>query len=153
MNNFGRFQSSEKFEGIDKHPEVEIISNPPEWKYVEELLGKKLVPLPEKKEEYPSGWQPQDPKKYKQLPYYIRRSRNHMVPVYLRIKFRGTQRRTVIKNIEGDIWKANEEFIKAIKARIGNNPVYTQINEMHGVIKIKGDYVTLIQKYLLDKGL
>ena len=81
----GRFQSSEKFEGIEKHPEVEVIKNPPEWKYVEELLGLKFVPTPDEKPEYPSGWKPQDPELYKQLPYYIKRTKNHMLPVFLEI--------------------------------------------------------------------
>lgn len=150
---FGRFQSSEKFEGIDKHPEVEIIHNPPEWKYVEQLLGKKLIPQPEPKAEYPSGWKPQDPEKYKKLPYFVRRTKNQMVPIYLKIQFRGMRRHTYIKNIEGDIWKAESDFIQIIKERIGNLPVYSQINEMNGLIRIKGDYVTLLQKYLLTQGL
>lgn len=132
---------------------MEIIANPPEWKYVEQLIGKKLIPKPEIKAEYPSGWKPQDPELYKQLPYYIRRSRNHMVPIYLDISYRGMRRLTIIRNIEGDIWQLEEDFKHAIRNRIGNNPVYTQINEMHGIIKIKGDYVTLLQKYVLNKGL
>lgn len=150
---YGRFQSSEKFKSIEDHPDVEVIKNPPEWKYVEELLGLKLVPVPEIKPEYPSGWKPQDPEKYKQLPYYVKRTKNHMLPVFLSIKHRGFRRVTFIKNIEGDIWHLEKECIELIKGRTRNNPVYTHVNEMSGSIKIKGDYVTLIQKYFFDKGL
>lgn len=151
--NYGRFVGSEKFEGIDRHPNVEVIENPPEWKYVEELLGQKLVPQPELKPEYPSGWKPQDPEKFKDLPYFIKRSKNHMLPVYLSITYRGFRRVTYIKNIEGDIWQLEKDCMELIRSRIGNNPVYSQINEMTRTIKIKGDYVTLIQKDLYNKGL
>lgn len=151
--NLGRFQSSEKFESIEKHPEVEIIPNPPEWKYVEQLLSKKLIPEPTPKVEYPSGWKPQDPEKYKELPYFVSRTRNHMMPVYLKIGHRGLRRRTYIRNIEGDIWQAEKDFVQVIQKRIGQCPVYTQINEMNRQIIIRGDYVTLIQKYLYSRGL
>jgi large subunit ribosomal protein L49 len=117
------------------------------------LLGKKLIPVPTSKAEYPSGWKPQDPEKYKELPYYIKRSRNHLLPVYLAIHFRGMRRRTYVRNIEGNIWQAEKDLVGAIQARIGNLPVFTQINEMNRYIIIKGDYVTLLQKFLYAKGL
>jgi large subunit ribosomal protein L49 len=151
--NCGRFKTSEKFQGVEHHPEVEVITNPPEWKYVEDLLGKKLVPLPETKKEYPSGWQPPNPEKYKSLPYFVKRTRNYMLPVFLNITFRGDRRRTFIKNIEGDIWQLEQDLHKIIRDRIGNNPVYSQINEMNRSITIKGDYVTLVQKHFYRQGL
>jgi large subunit ribosomal protein L49 len=150
---FGRFQSSEFFQGIDHHPDVEIIKNPPEWKYVEDLISKKLIPQPENESEYSSGLQPQDPQRYKDLSYYVKRTRNHMLPVYLPITHRASRRITFIKNIEGDIWKFEQECIDLIKSKNNKNPQYSQINEMNRTIKIKGDYATLIQKYLYTKGL
>lgn len=117
------------------------------------MLGKKLIPQPELKTEYPSGWKPQDPEKYKELPYYIKRSKNHLLPVYLKVQFRGMRRRTYVKFIEGDIWQAEKDFVQAIQERIGKLPVFTQINEMNRQIIIKGDYVTLLQKFLYNKGL
>jgi large subunit ribosomal protein L49 len=132
---------------------VQVIEDPPEWKYVEYLLGNPLIPVPEKKEAYPSGWQPQDPEKYKHLPYYTKRTRNHMLPIFLTVKHRGSRRDTWIRHIEGDIWQLEQDCVKVIKERIGNNPVYSQINEMNRFIKIKGDYVTLLQKFFYRNGL
>lgn len=37
------------------------------------------------------------------LPYMIRRSRMHNVPVYMDIKH-GSQKSTVVRKVEGDIW-------------------------------------------------
>lgn len=132
---------------------MEVISNPPEWKYVEELLGVKVIPEPEPKEEYPSGWKPQDPEKFEQLPYFVKRSKNHLPSVYLKLKHDNMQRLTHVKHIEGDIFAAERDFVAFIRTRIGNVPVYTKINELAGTITIKGDYVTLLRKFLYEKGL
>lgn len=146
------FKSSQQFEDIDKHPKVEVIQNPPEWKYVERLLGNKLIPKPTIKAEYPSGWAPPDPTRFKDLPYFVKRTRNYMLPVYLEIAFRGQRHISMLKNIEGDIWKLEEELHRMLENKIGKR-IFSRINEMNRTIKFKGDYVTLIQKYLLSKGL
>lgn len=39
------------------------------------------------------------------LPYFVARTKNHMVPVYLRLEeVRGIRKVTIIRHIEGDIW-------------------------------------------------
>lgn len=126
--------------------------NPPEWKYVEELLGYQTIPKPTSKSEYPSGWCPPDPSKNKNLPYFIARTRNFMVPAYLHVGFRGYRRTTQVKHIEGDIWKLEQDLRNLIQGRT-KKPCYSRINEMNRTIVFKGDYVTLIQKYLYTLGL
>lgn len=149
---FSSFRSSENFQKIEKHPEVEVSYDPPEWKYVEELLGQSIIPIPREKAEYPSGWLPPDLAKNKNLAYFVERTRNYMLPVYLEIKFRGHRRLSVVRNIEGDIWKLEEELHELIERKAGKR-IYSRINEMNRKIVFKGDYVTLIQKYLMSKGL
>lgn len=144
--------SSQQYEGVEQHPEVEVIKNPPEWKYIEHLIGKSQIPVPLVKSEYPSGWTPPNPALNKDLPYAVHRTKNFMVPVYLEITFRGTRRISFLKNIEGDIWKLNQELVELIE-RKGGKRAFSRVNEMNRTIKFKGDYVTLIQKYLLSKGL
>lgn len=39
-----------------------------------------------------------------QWPYYVRRTRNHMMPVYMLTKAGGSQHITKIGKIDGDIW-------------------------------------------------
>lgn len=140
------------FTSIDQHPEVEVVQNPPEWKYVEDLLGAKTIPKPAVKTSYPSGWTPPDAEKLEKLQYFVARTKNFMVPVYLEITFRGTRRCSIVKNIEGNIWQLEEELAELIE-RKSNKPCYSRINEMNRQIKFKGDFVTLIQKYLVSKGL
>lgn len=129
-----------------------MIHNPPEWKYVEQLINTGVVPTPIFKAEYPSGWVPPDPEKYKKLPYFVERTRNHMVPVYLNIAFHGLRRHTLLKNIEGDIWKLEKDLHDLIEQR-AKKRIYSRINEMNRRIVFKGDYVTLIQKHLIAIGL
>lgn len=140
------------FKGYENHPDVEVVQNPPEWKYVEHLLGPTTIPIPTVKAEYPSGWCPPDPARYKDLPYYVARSRNFMYPVYLVITFRGQRRCTVVRQIEGDIWKLEAELHKMIEKRVGKK-IYSQVNEMNRKIVFKGDYVTLVTKFFREQGL
>lgn len=103
-----------------------------------------------KKDEYPSGWKPQtiNPKSY---PYFIKRSRNHLLPVYLDIAYRGTKRMTKIPNIQGDIWALEEDLRRFIERYIGRK-IVTRVNEFAGVLWIRGDFVNLVKDHLLKKG-
>lgn len=74
-----------------------------------------------------------------------------MLPVYLEITYRGMRRVTRIKDIEGDIWKLEKDLHKLIEKRV-KKTIFSRINEMNRQIVFKGDYVTLVQKYLLEKG-
>lgn len=148
------FRSSEPIGNIEKdHPQVEILRNPIEWKYVENILAKSIVPEPEKKEEYPSGWKPQlENEIIQKLPYFVGRTKNHMIPVYLNTTFRGTRRITKLRRIQGDIWHLEENLRQAIEKTIGKR-IVTRINEMSGQIWFKGDYVNIIKDYLMAQGL
>lgn len=146
------FKSSPQIDQIDinAQPNVEICQNPPEWKYVEMILGNKIVPEPTKKDEYPSGWKPQtaDPKFTR---YFIRRTRNHLMPVYLDITYRGTRHMTVIKFVQGDIWALEEDLRRFIENYIGKK-IITRVNEFAGFVTLKGDYVNLVKEHLMKKG-
>lgn len=131
-------------------PNVEILKNPPEWKYVEQILPKITVPKPTPKPEYPSGWKPQQPAAHTH-PYFIPRSRNYMVPVYLVIDYRGTRKRTVIKTVQGDIWKLHNDVMTHIENYMAKKE-RSRVNEFTQQIIINGDYVNLIKDYLISKG-
>ena len=45
-------------ESPEMYTDVEISKSPEEWKYVERLLPSKIIPKPQPKVEYPSGWKP-----------------------------------------------------------------------------------------------
>lgn len=149
---YSSYQASPLVDEIDKStlPNVKIEQNPPEWKYVEAILSPLIIPQPILKSEYPSGWKPPtiDPKS---TPYFIKRSRNHMIPVYLVITFRGTRRQTRIKRIQGDIWAFEADLRVFLQDYMKKN-MSMRVNEFSGEIKILGDYVNLVKHFLSEKG-
>lgn len=150
----GSFRNSRPLTDITDagHPNAEVLINPPEWKYVERLLPKVWVPEPIAKDEYHSGWKPQTAENISSLPYFVPRTKNHMIPVYLAITYRGQRRVTRLRRIEGDIWLLEDQLKKYIQQRIGKN-IASRINELSGQIWFKGDYVNLVKEFLMEKGL
>ncbi|XP_031626672.1 probable 39S ribosomal protein L49, mitochondrial [Contarinia nasturtii] len=135
---------------LNAQPLIEVLKNPPEWKYVEQILPKLTVPSVTPKAEYPSGWVPQHPDGHSH-PYFVRRNRNHMVPVYLSIDRRGTWRKTYVKFISGDIWKLHKDLMDYIEYYMCKKE-RSRVNEFTRQIIINGDYVNLIKDYLIQKG-
>lgn len=135
---------------LNTQPRIEISIKPSEWKYVERILPKPTVPEIVQKEKYSSGWTPQKAEAFKQ-PYFIKRSKNHMVPVYLSVDYRGTRRRTYVKHITGDIWKLHNDLLDYIEYYMAKRE-RSRVNEFSGQIIINGDYVNLLKDYLVSKG-
>lgn len=109
------------------------------------------MPTPKVAEkELPSGWKPvvANPQKH---PYFVRRTKNHMQPVYLVKEFRGMRTITVIRKIHGDIWTLEQELTEHIEAKV-NIKVASRTNELIGDIRYKGDYVAIIKQWLDSKG-
>nr|BAE87584.1 unnamed protein product [Macaca fascicularis] len=122
-----------------------------EYQFVERLLPATRIPDPPKHEHYPtpSGWQPpRDPPP--NLPYFVRRSRMHNVPVYKDITH-GNRQMTVIRKVEGDIWALQKDVEDFLSPLLGKTPV-TQVNEATGTLRIKGYFDQELKAWLLEKG-
>ncbi|XP_011187216.1 probable 39S ribosomal protein L49, mitochondrial [Zeugodacus cucurbitae] len=146
------YLSSPQVESLEKYPEVEIVRDAPEWKYVERLLPQKTIPKPVKKAEYPSGWKPQTAAALPNLKYFVARTKNHMVPVYLHTTFRGQRRITVIRRIQGDIWELERDLRIVVEKARNGKLCASRVNEMSGQIHFHGDYVDVIREHLKEKG-
>ncbi|XP_053134018.1 39S ribosomal protein L49, mitochondrial [Hemicordylus capensis] len=128
-----------------------IIESTEEYKFVERLLPPTRIPVPPKQESYPtpSGWRPpQDPPPA--LPYFVRRSRMHNIPVYTDITH-GCRKMTVIRKIEGDIWALEKEVKEFLTPLLGRTPA-TQVHEVACSIRIKGYFDQELKTWLMDKG-
>lgn len=147
---FSSNTSSEKFEKIENHPEVQVEKNPPEWKFVQDLLPPSTIPKPILKEDYPSGWTPPR-QEATEHPYFIERNKNFMIPVYLHKKFRGQRQITQLRKVEGDIWKLEDDLRQKIE-KVIQKPVASRINEMSRVIQFHGDHVEIVRDFLIKKG-
>ncbi|KAL1397078.1 hypothetical protein pipiens_010018 [Culex pipiens pipiens] len=144
------FRSSEPVGDLGQFPEVEVVRNPPEWKHVERLLAPRIVPKPLAQAEYPSGWKPPAAAAVDQK-YFVARTKNFMLPVYLRRSFRGQRIVTAVRRIDGDIWLLEAELRYLIEKKL-NKQIITRVNEMNGQIEFKGDFVTIVESFLAEKG-
>lgn len=144
------FKSSEICQGSDKHPKVEIIKNPPEWVHVEALLAPKTVPIPTPKAEYRSAWKPPTTIKGAQN-YMIYRNKNKMMPVYLRETHRGLRKITVVRRVDGDIWELHNDLKRLVETST-NKEVLTRVNELSSQVQLRGDFVQIVNDFLLKKG-
>ncbi|KAH8343260.1 hypothetical protein KR059_007643 [Drosophila kikkawai] len=145
------FRSSREVQELDQYPDVEVVANPPEWRFVERLLPPATVPQPEMKQEYPSGWRPQKEDGSKSG-YYVARTKNHMVPVYLHTRFRGQRRITVVRRVQGDIWSLEKDLRAVVEQSRNGKLCATRVNELSGQIHIHGDHVDILRGYLKEKG-
>lgn len=134
---------------------IEILTNPPEWKYVERLLGNKIIPPVNVEGDgyMPCGWRPQ--KSVEELknkfPYFINRTKNHQIPVYLMSTFRGHRKITKLKRVEGDIWALEADIKKMLETTLKKR-IETRVNEVSGQIDFKGIHVDMISEYLMEQG-
>ncbi|XP_032497936.1 39S ribosomal protein L49, mitochondrial isoform X1 [Phocoena sinus] len=122
-----------------------------EYRFVERLLPPTSIPKPPKHEHYPtsSGWQPpRDPPP--NLPYFVRRSRMHNIPVYKDITH-GNRQMTVIRKVEGDIWALQKDVEDFLSPLLGKTPI-TQVNEVTGTLRVKGYFDQQLKAWLLEKG-
>lgn len=108
-----------------------------------------VVPEPTKKETYPSGWKPQADN-LRDQPYFIERTKNHMIPVYLDIGQRGIRKFTKLKHVKGDIWLLEKELTEFLQ-KDSFAPVRSQVNELAGFIRYSGDFVNAIKYWLEQK--
>ncbi|XP_028917250.1 39S ribosomal protein L49, mitochondrial [Ornithorhynchus anatinus] len=128
-----------------------VVESESDYRFVERLIPPMAVPRPPPHPGYPtpSGWRPpSDPPP--DLPYFIRRSRMHNVPVYTDVTH-GNRQMTVIRKVEGDIWALQRDVEEFLSPLMGKTPV-TQVNEMTGTLRIKGFWDQQLKDWLLEKG-
>ena len=78
------------------------------------------------------------------MPFFIQRTKNHMLPVYLKISHRGMKRVTVIRKIHGDIYKLAEQLHKFL-VNVNDKEIGIKVVEVCGRIDIHGDHVNNVK--------
>nr|CAH7713188.1 unnamed protein product [Callosobruchus chinensis] len=142
------YDSSQFLEDLDVKVKYVVTKDPIDWSYVERALPPVVVPDPVKKGKYPSGWKPQA-ENLTHMPYFIERTKNHMIPVYLQRDRRNAKKTTYIRRIQGDIFKLHKELLEFLQKET-MYPIRSQVNEFAGIIQIAGDYVNAV-KYWLEQ--
>ncbi|KAL3266796.1 hypothetical protein HHI36_010950 [Cryptolaemus montrouzieri] len=145
---FHGFFNSPFLEDVQIKARYEVTKSPEDWKYVERILPPLTVPELPQREVFISDFKPQG-ENHKHKPYYIARTRNHMIPVYLKIKQRGVKKLSYIRKIQGDIWLLQKELEKFLQP-MSKAPLRMQVNEFAGTIIMNGDYVNAIKHWLKE---
>ncbi|KAG7322754.1 hypothetical protein KOW79_014100 [Hemibagrus wyckioides] len=121
-----------------------------EFCFVERLIPPTRIPSPPKHTSpAPSGWTPPS-ETPPSLPYMIRRSRMHNIPVYSDIKH-GNQKNTIVRKVEGDIWALNKDMKEHLQQLTGREPP-TKVNEVTMSIRVKGQFDMELKEWLLKLG-
>ncbi|KAM3872155.1 large ribosomal subunit protein mL49 [Diretmus argenteus] len=127
-----------------------ILESTEEYKFVERLIPPTRIPTPPKHDgPAPSGWIP-PPNTPPPLPYMIRRSRMHNIPVYTDLT-NGSRRTTLVRKVEGDIW-ALEEDVKRYLKEVTGKDLPTQVNEVTMTLRVKGHFDQELKEWLAKKG-
>lgn len=127
-----------------------VLESTEEYKFVERLIPPSRVPAPPKHTgPTPSGWTPPADSP-PPLPYMIRRSRMHNIPVYTDLT-NGNRKTTLVRKVEGDIW-ALEKDVKHFLKEVTGKELPTQVNEVTMTLKVKGHFDEELKKWLASKG-
>lgn len=137
----------------DAAPEAQkavIVESVEEYKFVERLIPPSMVPAPPPHTgPTPSGWIPPAASP-PALPYMIRRSRLHNIPVYSDLT-KSSLKTTLIRKVEGDIW-ALEKDVKQYLKEVTGRELPTQVNEVTMTLKVKGHFDQELKDWLAGKG-
>ncbi|XP_051281161.1 mitochondrial ribosomal protein L49 [Dicentrarchus labrax] len=129
---------------------AEILESTEEYKFVERLIPPSRVPAPPKHAGVtPSGWTPPADSP-PPLPYMIRRSRMHNIPVYTDLT-NGSRKTTLVRKVEGDIW-ALEKDVKQYLEKLTGKELPTQVNEVTMTLRVKGHFDLELKEWLASKG-
>ncbi|XP_012732996.1 mitochondrial ribosomal protein L49 [Fundulus heteroclitus] len=127
-----------------------VIESAEDYKFVERLIPPSRVPDPPKHVgAAPSGWIP-PAETPPALPYMIRRSRMHNIPVYSDLT-NGNRKTTLVRKVEGDIW-ALEKDVREHLRRVTGKELPTQVNEVTMTVKVKGHYEQELKAWLAARG-
>ena len=134
----------------EQNPPRETREATEEYAFVERLIPPTRVPVPPRHlGPAPSGWAPPADVP-PSLPYMVRRSRMHNIPVYTDISH-GNRKTTVVRRVEGDIW-ALDGAVKELLKRLTGTDRATQVNEVTMSIRVKGHFDKEIKEWLMQKG-
>ena len=145
--------------------EFSVSADPNEWKYVERLLPKTLIPNITPKENFASGFQlpkisPDEA--IEKYGYFVGRPVSQMLPVYIQIdssekwdKF-GNQELseevyTRMNKCEGNMYQLRDDIDQFLKDKYKQEFI-SQVSELQQRLLYKGDFEDEFKEFLLSKG-
>jgi len=155
---FNAIYTDSTSEAAQEYTKVRNITTPELWEYVERLARIKVAPVPELRkageEVYalPSGFVP-PPETYPDLPYFVPRTRNYLLPVYYFVNKDPTQNMTVIKQVSGELWKLEEDLRTHLEKISGSKKrILSAVLETDAMVTFRGRHVHQVVEWLYAQG-
>ncbi|XP_032533444.1 39S ribosomal protein L49, mitochondrial isoform X4 [Chiroxiphia lanceolata] len=142
--------------GLQTPPRAPHEESTAEFVFVERLLPPTRIPDPPPHPKYPtpSGWSPPAGPP-RGVPYFVRRSRHHNLPVYLGTRKGGNRRVTTLRGASGDLWALERDlraFLGDLRTFLGVPDLQVQVNEVTGTLQLKGHWGAELRAWLLQRG-
>ena len=132
-----------------------VSKDPKEWAFVERLMPiRSVVKTDFEYKEYPSGFVPPNPEIREgksELSYWVGRSRNCMLPVYVKRLPEEDMVYTQVDKCEGDMYHLRDDMQQFLVDRY-EQEFPSQVAELYGRIKFLGDFEQEFKEFLLNKG-
>lgn len=148
----------EDTEGGQQYTKVRNVTSPDLWEYVKRLARIKIAPeVKRRKPNEPliamsSGFIP-PPEEPPNLPYFIARTRNHLLPVYYWLENDSEKCVTLVKNVMGDIWKFEEDLRSYLESlNKSGERILTSVQEPDEVVEFKGKHLHDVVDWLHGQG-
>lgn len=155
---FNAIYRDSQSEGADEYTKVRDITSPELWSCVEQLARIKVAPpvrrrkAGEPAKPLPSGFVP-PPETPPDLPYFVPRTRNHLLPVYYHLSSDPNECKTSIRSISGDIWKLEEDLRTHLESLLGSNRrILSSVQEPDERIEFRGRYLHQVVDWLHAQG-
>ena len=155
---FNAIYADSQAEEAKEFTKVRNITTPELWDFVERLARIKMAPLPQRRKAgepvkpLPSGFVP-PPETPPDLPYFIARTRNHLVPVYYNLHKDPVNCYTIIRKVSGDIWKLEEDLRTHLESlNEKRQKILSSVHETDECVLFRGRYVHQVVDWLHEKG-
>lgn len=154
---FCAIYADSKSDAANQYTKCRNIATPELWSYVDRLARVKLAPEPSRRKdgemyELPSGLVP-PPENPPDLPYFVPRTRNYLLPVYYQLHNDPEQCFTKVKLVTGDLWKLEEDLRTHLESlNQSKRRIMTSVQETDERVLFRGKHLNEIVNWLIQKG-
>lgn len=155
---FNAIYADSKSESANEYTKVRNITTPELWEYVERLAKIKVAPLPDRRKAgepptpMPSGFMP-PPESPPDLPYFVPRTRNYLLPVYYHLDNDPEKCSTIVKQVTGDLWQLEEDLRTHLESlNKTNRRILTSVLETDDRVCFRGRYLHQVVDWLHAQG-
>lgn len=155
---FESIYADSKSEAASQYTGVRNITTPELWEYVERLARIRRAPEVKKRKAgepitpLPSGFVP-PPESPPDLPYFISRTRNFLLPVYYQLESDPENCCTIVKQVTGDLWQLEFDLRTHLESLTDSKRrILTSVYETDERILFRGKFLQQIVHWLHEKG-